>query len=368
VCYGYNGHGQCNVPPGLSSVRAVAAGGNHSLALLTNGHVVAWGRDDFGQSTVPSTVRQAIDIDAAFFHSTAVICSPGTVLRASPELGSFGANLPRSYAFDGLPPAAGAPPIITISARGDLDLAEEFLVIRVDNQSVGLVFDTAGAAADCSAIPDRARLAIDPAVYAQAAADGTVVISVEPSLGVDPVQCAGGSLVIQLEIQGVVIDCNGNGTHDSCDIDFSPGLDCDGNDQLDSCEIAATPTKDCNANGILDVCDVAGTATALDCDGNDQIDSCEIDADPSLDCNLNGVKDSCDVAAGAADKDGDLRPDACEYALGDFDLDDTITGADLAQLLGLWGFTDAPYGDLDGNGIVGGGDLAILLNRWGSLY
>ncbi len=58
-----------NVPvavSGLSGVTAIAAGANHSLALLSNGTVVAWGADDSGQlgdgtakeaSQVPITVK-----------------------------------------------------------------------------------------------------------------------------------------------------------------------------------------------------------------------------------------------------------------------------------------------------------------------
>ena len=43
-------------------------------------------------------------------------------------------------------------------------------------------------------------------------------------------------------------------------------------------------------------------------------------------------------------------------------------GADLAELLSLWGFANPPYGDLNGDGVIGAQDLAILLDRWGPLY
>ena len=57
--------------------------------------------------------------------------------------------------------------------------------------------------------------------------------------------------------------------------------------------------------------------------------------------------------------------DDCEFARGDFDLDGTVGGADLAVLLSLWSVTNAPFGDLDGDGQIGGADLAILLGNWG---
>ena len=43
-------------------------------------------------------------------------------------------------------------------------------------------------------------------------------------------------------------------------------------------------------------------------------------------------------------------------------------GADLAELLSLWGFANPPYGDLNDDGVIGAQDLAILLDRWGPLY
>ena len=54
VAWGYNGYGQCNVPPGLSGVTAIAAGGYHTAALKGDGIVVAWGDSHDGQCTVPA--------------------------------------------------------------------------------------------------------------------------------------------------------------------------------------------------------------------------------------------------------------------------------------------------------------------------
>ena len=44
IAWGRNDHGQATVPAGLNHVTAIAScGGLHSLALLSNGTVVAWG-------------------------------------------------------------------------------------------------------------------------------------------------------------------------------------------------------------------------------------------------------------------------------------------------------------------------------------
>jgi len=54
VAWGRNIEGQCDVPAGLGSVVAVAGGGYHSMALKADGTVVAWGKHDFGQCDVPA--------------------------------------------------------------------------------------------------------------------------------------------------------------------------------------------------------------------------------------------------------------------------------------------------------------------------
>ena len=56
VAWGDNGFGQCNVPAlpvGLTYVE-VAAGGQHTVARRSDGSVVAWGDNDFGQCNVPA--------------------------------------------------------------------------------------------------------------------------------------------------------------------------------------------------------------------------------------------------------------------------------------------------------------------------
>lgn len=78
VAWGRSHDGQITTPAGLADVSSVAAGGNHSLALLQNGTVVAWGENTAGQSTVPGTLSGAIAIAAGVSHSLAAR-SDGTV-------------------------------------------------------------------------------------------------------------------------------------------------------------------------------------------------------------------------------------------------------------------------------------------------
>jgi alpha-tubulin suppressor-like RCC1 family protein len=114
AAWGYNGSGQLgngtttisHVPvavSGLSGVTAVAAGGEHSLALLSNGTVMAWGSNREGQlgtgNTTSSRVPVAVPglsgvtaIAAGKEHSLALL-SNGTVMAwGGNEEGQLGAG------------------------------------------------------------------------------------------------------------------------------------------------------------------------------------------------------------------------------------------------------------------------------------
>ncbi|MDE0959774.1 MAG: HYR domain-containing protein, partial [Planctomycetota bacterium] len=51
------------------------------------------------------------------------------------------------------------------------------------------------------------------------------------------------------------LDCNLNGSADSCDIANNTSNDCDGNGVPDECQIALLPSLDCNQDQILDACE-----------------------------------------------------------------------------------------------------------------
>ena len=118
-----------------------------------------------------------------------------------------------------------------------------------------------------------------------------------------------------------IVDCNQNGSADSCDIADGLAFDDDHNEVPDSCQIQVNGTLDCNGNQRLDSAETAMGLVA-DCNQNGRPDSCEPDSDG------DGVIDACDQCpttgllvaptvcgcAPATDSDGDGTPncvDAC---------------------------------------------------------
>ncbi len=81
VAWGYNGDVLTNVLPGLSNVSAIAAGGGHAMALRSDGTVAAWGRYawDGLATTAPAGLSNVTAVAGGYSHSVA-LKSNGTVV------------------------------------------------------------------------------------------------------------------------------------------------------------------------------------------------------------------------------------------------------------------------------------------------
>ena len=79
IAWGKNNLGQVTVPVSATTgIAQIAAGDNHGLALRADGVVIAWGDNSVGQSTVPISITDAIFI-AANANSSAAVTSDGNV-------------------------------------------------------------------------------------------------------------------------------------------------------------------------------------------------------------------------------------------------------------------------------------------------
>ena len=70
--------GQCDVPYGLTNALQVAGGGGQSIALKTDGTVVAWGANYYGEGVVPTNLSGVAMVSAGWYHNVALLTN-GTV-------------------------------------------------------------------------------------------------------------------------------------------------------------------------------------------------------------------------------------------------------------------------------------------------
>ena len=76
IAWGSNTYGQCNVPQTILNCVQTAAGFGNSLALQSDGLVVAWGLNTSGQSTVPTNLGTCVSVAAGDFFSLAIQGTP----------------------------------------------------------------------------------------------------------------------------------------------------------------------------------------------------------------------------------------------------------------------------------------------------
>ncbi len=117
----------------LSGVTAVSSGGEHSLALLSNGTVMAWGQNSSGQlgngttidSDVPVAVKRltgVVAISAGYLHSLAVLANGTVMAWGSNGNGQLGDGTDSN--ISDVPVAVkGLSGVMTVAAGGQHSLA-----------------------------------------------------------------------------------------------------------------------------------------------------------------------------------------------------------------------------------------------------
>jgi alpha-tubulin suppressor-like RCC1 family protein len=147
VPWGDNSYGQNSLPPSINQVVAIAEGDTHSLALRLDGSVIAWGDNSLGQTNVPGTVQNAIAVAAGTGFSQAVM-PDGSVIQ-------WGGFISLPYQFTN---------VMQISTRGDHSVA-----LRSDGVVVDNLFSPAGYSnviCVCAGVNDSLALQIDGSLVA----------------------------------------------------------------------------------------------------------------------------------------------------------------------------------------------------------
>jgi len=336
-------------------------------------------------------------------------CEDSSMSAATGSMGRFGSGVTASGTLSAMLPSI-TPVTVTVRARGDLNGATEFAVVKFANTTVANFFVAGGT--DCPSGYDSETYTLSATAWnnmVAASPGGNVAVTVTGSPLVDANQCANGFVEVLVSYKSSRYDCNGDGLSDLCQIASGALPDCNQNGVPDACDISAgtvadidqngvpdTCQPDCNTNGLPDAYELS-RGLAADCNGNGKPDSCDIASGFSTDfdqngvpdscqpdcnangkpdawevatglvpdCNGNGQPDSCDIAAGAPDVDGNGVPDSCQgdcNANGKPDAWEIATGqvpdCNRNGLPDACDLNSGAAGDCNGNGIPDSCDIA----------
>jgi hypothetical protein len=157
IAWGASQHGQTPVPPTVGDVLQVSAGEFHSLAVRTDHTVAAWGDDGQGQTDVPAGLGDVVAVAAGGYHSLA--------LKRDGTVQGWGAD-----SYGAASPPAGLTDVVAISAGNDHSLA-----LRRDGKVVAWGFNGQGQAAVPAGLDHVVAIAAGLDHNLALKTDGTVV-------------------------------------------------------------------------------------------------------------------------------------------------------------------------------------------------
>jgi len=141
--WGDNSFGQTTVPASATNVVAIAAGGDHSLALKSDGSVIAWGNNSHKESRVPPTLSGIVAIAAGPALSMAIQGDGKVITWGSPS------NLPATVS-NAVMVAGGLSSGLALGSGGNLvgwGVNAPFLaILKFPASATNLVALSAGAA------------------------------------------------------------------------------------------------------------------------------------------------------------------------------------------------------------------------------
>jgi alpha-tubulin suppressor-like RCC1 family protein len=154
--WGYNIYGETNVPSGLNGVTAIACGDYHNLALKSDGTVAGWGQNTYFQTT-NAAATNVVAIAAGGLNSMA--------LRANGSVITWG-----SYGGGQSSVPSTATNVIAIAVGG-----QHYLALRANGTVVGWGNNTYGQSADLTGISNIVAISAGANHSVLLRNDGTVL-------------------------------------------------------------------------------------------------------------------------------------------------------------------------------------------------
>ncbi len=187
--------------------------------------------DNDGISNADEIAAGAPDCDANGIPDS---CE-GSGEYVSPAKAPFGFGQGLSHAFTSMP-QAGENVTLTVETKADLGGVSEFVTVRADGATLGTLFGIDGQ--DCPSSPQVRTVTIPAAQFNGLVADGSVTIELVPSSLVSVKECPSSTALVRLTYPEQIVDCDGDGQSDACQIAADPGLDKDGDGTIDGCNYA----------------------------------------------------------------------------------------------------------------------------------
>ena len=385
-CWGSNMQGACDVPAGLTNIVAIAASYDRTMALSADGNLVAWGKNDVGQSSVPNVADNPEHISAGMDFSIASSANPpykvfawgnnqdGQHNLAQPATGQRYTQISAGWSHvvgllnDGTLRCAGGsysgqcgnmPALSNIRQIA----ASSFYTMAVDtNNTIHVWEQILGLPSDFWDGQQARLVAAGNDAQAMVTMNGTFIcrggwrpFTVSPCED-DILGNFGDITQIAIGEQHLLARRTDGSIHVWARSDNNVNLNVPAN----MGPVSSIAAGDRHSVALT-------TAGRVYCWGDNFHGQCNVPAD------IGKVKQ---IAAGSyhtvAIRDfgtpsayqGSVVT-ACPYGRGDLDADGFVGGADLAILLALWGTVGAEIGDLSGDGFINGVDLGQLLQNWG---
>ena len=325
LAWGRNDYGQCTIPAAAQSgVTAIAGGGWHAIA-LKDGGVLAWGRYDEGQCTIPAAALSgvyAIAVGDAF----TIALKDGGVL-------AWGRNDEGQCTI----PAAAQSGVTAIACGGLHTIAlKDGKVLAWGRNTAGECSGTDSSGQPITSTPTGEPVKIMGQVLTGVSAiagGGEHTIALKdggvlawgytgrgnpcgiPDVAKSGVSAIAGGYYHTVALKGGSVLTWGYSSDGQCNNPAAAqsGVTAIGRVYYNTLALKGDP-NDTDGDGIpnaTDNCPSVANPTQADCDGNGVGDACET----FTDCNANGIADVCEILSGTVtDQNLNGIPDTCEVS------------------------------------------------------